>query len=93
MEGKEALAAEQARNEKEIQQLENRQKILLNRIRLEERRARNHRLIEHGAILEGVFPTVIGMEGEAIKAFLIALSHLPGARELTEKARKAGETK
>ncbi len=92
MEGKEALAAEQARNEKELQQLENRQKILLNRIRLEERRARNHRLIEHGAILEGVFPAVIGMEGEAIKALLIALSRLPGARELTEKARKAGET-
>ncbi len=92
MEGKEALAAEQARNEKEIQQLENRQKILLNRIRLEERRARNHRLIEHGAILEGVFPTVIGMEGEAIKAFLIALSRLPGARELTEKTRKAEGT-
>ncbi len=90
MEGKEALAAEQARNEKELQQLENRQKILLNRIRLEERRARNHRLIEHGAILEGVFPAVIGMEGEAIKAFLIALSRLPGAAEAAEKARETG---
>ncbi len=92
MDNKKALTAEQARNEKEIQQLENKRKILLNRIRLEERRARNHRLIEHGAILEGVFPTVIGMEGEAIKAFLIALSRLPGARELSEKTRKAGET-
>lgn len=91
MDSKEALAAEQAKNEKEIQQLENRRKILLNRIRLEERRARNHRLIEHGAILEGVFPAVIGMEGEDIKAFLIALSRLPGARELTQKTRKAGE--
>ncbi len=93
MEGKEALAAEQVRNEKELQQLENRQKILLNRIRLEERRARNHRLIEHGAILESVFPAVTGMEGEDIKAFLIALSRLPGARELSEKTRKGGETK
>ncbi len=92
MEGKEALAAEQARNDKEIQQLKNRQKNLLNRIRLEERRARNHRLIEHGAILEGVFPAVISMEGEDIKAFLIALSRLPGAREVTQKTQKAGET-
>ncbi len=92
MEDKEALAAEKARNEKELQHLENRQKILLNRIRLEERRARNHRLIEHGAILEGVFPAVTSMEGETIKAFLIALSRLPGARELSEKTRKAGET-
>lgn len=93
MDGEEALAAKQARNEKEIQQLKNKRKILLNRIRLEERRARNHRLIEHGAILEGVFPAVIGMEGEAIKAFLIALSRLPGAREVTKKTQKAGETK
>ncbi len=92
MEGKEALAAEQVRNEKEIQQLENKRKILLNRIRLEERRARNHRLIEHGAILEGVFPAVIGMEGENIKAFLITLSRLPGVREVTQKTQKAGET-
>ncbi len=92
MDKRESLAAEQAKNEKTIRQLENKQKILLNRIRLEERRARNHRLIEHGAILESVFPTIVSMEGEAVKAFLIALSRLPEARKLTEKAQKAGGT-
>ncbi len=92
MDKRESLATEQAKNEKTIRQLENKQKILLNRIRLEERRARNHRLIEHGAILESVFPTIVSMEGEAVKAFLIALSRLPEARELTEKAQKAGGT-
>ena len=40
---------------KEIRQLENRQKILENKQRNEERKARTRRLIERGAILEGVF--------------------------------------
>ena len=38
---------------KEIRQLENRQKILENKQRNEERKARTRRLIERGAILEG----------------------------------------
>ena len=75
--------------EKKIGQLQNRQKILLNKKRSEEHRARTHRLIERGAILEAVFPAVVSMEGEEVKAFLIALSRLPGAAELTEKAQNA----
>ena len=74
--------------EKKISQYQNRQKILLNKKRTEEHRARTHRLIGRGAILEAVFPAVVGMEGEEVKAFLIALSHLPGAAELAEKAPK-----
>ena len=74
--------------EKKIGQLQNRQKILLNRKRNEEHRARTHRLIGRGAILEGVFPAVVNMEGEEVKAFLIALSRLPGARELAERTPK-----
>ena len=76
--------------EKEINQLQNRQKILRNRKHTEEHRARTHRLIGRGAILEGVFPAVVEMEGEEVKAFLIALSHLPGAQELTKKTPKNG---
>ena len=75
--------------EKKITQYQNRQKILLNRKRSEEHRARTHRLIERGAILEGVFPAIVGMEGEEVKAFLIALSRLPGAAEIAEKAQNA----
>ena len=74
--------------EKKIGQLQNRQKILLNKKRSEEHRARTHRLIGRGAILEAVFPPVVDMEGEEVKAFLIALSRLPGARELAEKTPK-----
>ena len=75
--------------EKKISQYQNRQKILLNRKRSEEQRARTHRLIGRGAILEGVFPAVMEMEGEEVKAFLIALSRLPGAVELAEKTQNA----
>ena len=53
-----------------IRQIENRQKILLNRKADAERKARTHRLIERGAILESVFPEIIPMTGEQVKAFL-----------------------
>ena len=79
---------EEQKVEKKIGQLQNHQKILLNRKRQEERRTRTHRLIERGAILEGVFPAVTDMEGEEVKAFLIALSRLPGTRKLEENPPK-----
>ena len=80
---------EEQKVEKEISQYQNRQKILLNKKRSEEHRARTHRLIGRGAILEGIFPAVVNMEGEEVKAFLIALSRLPGAAELAEKTQNA----
>ncbi len=76
---------------KEIRQLENRQKILENRQRNEERKARTRRLIERGAILEGVYPLAPDLSGIEVKAFLIALSHLPGAAELAAKLPKSGD--
>ena len=82
---------EEQQVEKKIGQLQNRQKILLNRIRKEERNARTSRLCRHGAMLEGVFPAVLDADGEAIKEFLIALSRLPGAGELAEKTLNAGD--
>ena len=45
---------------KEIRQLENRQKILENKQRNEERKARTRRLIERGAALEGITPSQAG---------------------------------
>lgn len=66
----EALQMRKAEVKTEIKQLENRQKILLNRKHKEERRQRTHRLIEQGAILESIFPEVAAMTGEQVKAFL-----------------------
>ncbi len=82
---------EEKKVEKKIDQLQNHQKILLNRKRQEERRARTHRLVERGAILEAVFPAAIEMDNEEIKAFLIALSGLPGSVEAMETAWKNGD--
>ena len=65
---------------KEIRQLENRKKILENKQHNEERRVRTRRLIERGAVLEGIFPLAPDLSGAEVKAFLIALSHLPGTR-------------
>ena len=88
--------AEQKKDErekvlKEIRQLENRQKILQNRQRNEERKARTRRLIERGAILEGVFPLTPDLSGEEVKAFLVALSRLPGAAKLAAELPKSGD--
>ena len=86
------LEMKKAQAEKEIYQLQNKQKILLNRLRKEERNARTSRLCRHGAILEGVFPAIVTEDGESVKAFLIALSRLPGARELEEELLNGGGT-
>ena len=77
---------------KEIRQLENRKKILENKQRNEERRVRTRRLIEHGAILEGIFHLAPDLPSIEVKAFLIALSHLPGAAELTANLSQSGDT-
>lgn len=65
-----SLEKQQKSIQAELKQLENRQKILLNRKHKEERRERTHRLIEQGAILESVFPEVATMTGDEVKAFL-----------------------
>lgn len=84
------LEEEQRKVETELRQLQNRQKILLNKKADAERKARTHRLIERGAILESVFPAVATMTGEGVKAFLLSLSRLPGAGEAAAKDRQTG---
>ena len=92
MDKEKSLLQQKAEAEKKARQYENQVKILLNKQRDAERHARNHRLIVHGAIMEGVFPFTTSMDGEAIKAFLIDLSRLPGAEETAEKAQKTAPT-
>ena len=91
MDKKESLLQQKAEAEKEARQYENQVKILLNKQRDAERTARNHRLIVHGAIMEGVFPFTASMDGESLKSFLIAFSHLPGASEAAKKAQETGD--
>ena len=70
------------KNQQEKVKTENRQKILLNRKTDAERKARTRRLIEHGAVLESIFPAVTAMTGEEVKAFLSAISRLPEVMRL-----------
>ena len=85
------IKTEKERREKEIRQLENHQKILLNKQHDAQRRLRTRRLIERGAILESILPLAPDLPGEEVKAFLIALSHLPGAAELADKIPRSGD--
>lgn len=91
MDKEKSLLQQKAEAEKKARQYENQVKILLNKQRDTERTARNHRLIVHGAIMEGVFPFTASMDGESLKVFLIALSRLPGAADEAEKAQNAGD--
>ena len=76
------LKSQQEKVKTEIRQLENRQKILLNRKTDAERKTRTRRLIEHGAILESIFPATTVMTGEEAKAFLSTISRLPEVMRL-----------
>lgn len=87
----EQLAAkdrEKAKNNAEIYKYQNKQEQLTHQIdkllirdRKAERNARTRRLIERGAILEGVFPELIELSNDEVQAFLL------------EKARSSTETK
>ncbi len=68
------LKTEKADNTEEIRQIHNRIKIITNRVRLEERRERTHRLIEKGAIFESIFPNTADLSGEDFKVFLLCLA-------------------
>jgi len=72
---------QQEKVKQKIQQLENQKKILQNQKKDWERRNRTHRLIEHGAILETVFPKTTVMSKEEIKEFLSTLSQRISEKE------------
>ncbi len=50
------------------------------------------RLIEHGAILESIFPALAGLSGKEVKAFLLSLSRLPGVPKPPESKPESPET-
>ena len=55
---------------KESRQLENRKKILENKQWNEERRVRTRRLIERGAVLEGIFPLAPDLSGAEVLSLI-----------------------
>ena len=55
---------------KKIRQLENREKVLRQKLSQEERRTRSHRLIVRGAAFESIVPEAKTMTDEEAAAFL-----------------------
>ena len=85
----ERLRRELAEAKKKVSQYRNQEKIILNKARDRERRNRTRRLIEHGAVLENVFP-VRDMDGEEVKAFLTEISLLPVVSKILDAYKKDG---
>ena len=87
---REELQAEIEDGKKKIRQLENREKMLRQKLSKEERRTRSHRLIVRGAVFESIVPEAKGMTDEEATVLLrLALTSEP-AREYLKKRAEDG---
>ena len=87
---REELQAEIEDGKKKIRQFENREKMLRQKLSVEERKARNHRLCKRGGFMESLVPELIAMPDEEAKAFLrLALTSEP-VREYLKKRAESG---
>ena len=84
---REELTAEIEESKKKIRQFENREKIIKQKLSVEERKARNHRLCKRGGFMESLVPELIAMPDEDAKAFLrLALTSEPAQEFLKKRA-------
>ena len=87
----EELTAEIEDGKKKIRQFENREKIIKQKLSVEERKARNHRLCKRGGFMENLVPELIAMPDEDAKAFLrLALTSEPAQEFLKKRYTLAG---
>ena len=86
---REELQAEIEDGKKKIRQLENREKMLRQKLSKEERRTRSHRLIVRGAVFESIVPEAKGMTDEEVAALLrLALTSEPVREFLRKRAEE-----
>ena len=89
---REELQAEIEDGKKKIRQLENREKMLRQKLSKEERRTRSHRLIVRGAVLESIVPEAKTRTDEEAAALLrLALTSEP-ARDFLKKRAEDGKS-
>ena len=87
---REELQAEIEDGKKKIRQLENREKVLRQKLSQEERRTRSHRLIVRGAVFESLVPELIAMPDEDAQTFFrLALTSEPAREFLRKRAEGA----
>jgi hypothetical protein len=88
---REELTAEIEEGKKKIRQFENREKIIKQKLSVEERKARNHRLCKRGGFMESLVPELIAMPDEDAKAFLrLDERASTGVFEKTSRGRECG---
>ena len=84
---REELQAEIEDGKKKIQQFENREKIIKQKLSVEERKARNHRLCKRGGFMESLVPELITMTDEDAQTFFrLALTSEPAREYLKKRA-------
>ena len=89
---REELTAEIEDSKKKIQQFENREKILSQKLSREERRERHHRLIVRGAIFESIVPEAKAMTDEEAAALLRLALTSEEARAYLKKRTEGGKS-
>ena len=87
---REELTAEIEENKKKIRQFENREKIIKQKLSVEERKARNHRLCKRGGFMESIVQELIAMQDEDAKAFLRLDWKSEQAQEVLKKRAEDG---
>ena len=86
---REELQAEIEDGKKKLRQLENREKMLRQKLSKEERRTRSHRLIVRGAVFESIVPEAKTMTDEEAAALLrLALTSEPVREFLRKRAEE-----
>ena len=88
----EELTAEIEQNKKKLRQLENREKMLRQKLSKEERRTRSHRLIVRGAVFESIVPEAKGMTDEEAAALLRLALTSELVREYLKKRAGSGKS-
>ena len=87
---REELTAEIEDGKKKIQQFENREKMLRQKLSKEKRRTRSHHLIVRGAVFESIVPEAKNMTDEEATALLrLALTSQPAREFLRKRAGNA----
>ena len=89
---REELTAEIEDGKKKIRQFENREKMLRQKLSVEERKARNHRLCKRGGFMESLVPELIAMPDEDAKAFLRLALTSEEARAYLKKRTEGGKS-
>lgn len=76
--------------QKQLQQYQNREKVLTRKLFVEERRIRTHRLCARGGYLESIVPELIAMTDEESKDYLYHAVHSEEAKAFLKNEPREG---